>query len=73
MKPRTTRYRVVVDFIFVLLLSSHDDWHTMVHNTNGPIFLTTYGFSLSTLHTDAIVQKQSVAFPSVREGFCKQK
>ena len=30
---------------------------------------TTYGFSLSTLHTDAIVQKQSVAFPNVREGF----
>ena len=30
----------------------------------------TYGFSLSTLQTDAIVPKQSVALAIVRDGFC---
>lgn len=31
----------------------------------------TYGFSLRTLHTEAIVQKQSVVFSSVRVEFCE--
>ncbi len=30
----------------------------------------TYGFSFSTLHTEAIVLKQSVVLSNVRDGFC---
>lgn len=36
------------------------------------MIVITYGFSISTLQTDAIVQKQSVVFSSVSAGFCKQ-
>lgn len=55
-----------------LLLNPQDDYAKSKGNFNRKYTsqqVTTYGFSLSTLHTEAIVQKQSVAFANVKEGF----